>query len=101
MCQGAVRKLCNPSERCHVRKVARLLAQALSEAAAALRSGSLESPSHILRNSTPVSLVRSEHPPPPRALRAALSACGAMPYVAWQARPPLALEARLVALRRR
>src|SRR5215210_903456 len=30
MCQEAVRRLCNPSESCHVRKVARLLAQALS-----------------------------------------------------------------------
>jgi hypothetical protein len=29
MCQEAVRKLCNPSESCNVRKVARLLAQAL------------------------------------------------------------------------
>src|SRR5829696_10187365 len=29
MCQEAVRRLCNPSESCHVRKVARLLAQAL------------------------------------------------------------------------
>jgi hypothetical protein len=30
MCQEAVRKLCNPSESCHVRKVARLLARPLS-----------------------------------------------------------------------
>src|SRR5215207_281367 len=30
MCQGPVRKLCNPSERGHVRKVAHLLAQPLS-----------------------------------------------------------------------
>jgi hypothetical protein len=30
MCQAVVRRLFNPSERCHVRKVARLLAQALS-----------------------------------------------------------------------
>src|SRR5215207_3541423 len=29
MCQEAVRKLCNPSESCHVRKVARLLARPL------------------------------------------------------------------------
>src|SRR3712207_5345620 len=29
MCQGAVRRLCNLSERCHVRKVARLLARPL------------------------------------------------------------------------
>src|SRR5215216_1246646 len=29
MWQGAVKRLCNPSESCHVRKVARLLAQAL------------------------------------------------------------------------
>src|SRR5918993_4433556 len=29
MCQAVVRRLCNPSESCHVRKVARLLAQAL------------------------------------------------------------------------
>src|SRR5215218_2818236 len=32
MWQGAVKRLCNPSESCHVRKVARLLAQALSHA---------------------------------------------------------------------
>jgi undecaprenyl pyrophosphate phosphatase UppP len=31
MCQAVVRRLFNPSERCHVRKVARLLAQALSQ----------------------------------------------------------------------
>ena len=30
MCQEAVRRLCNPSESCHVRKVARLLARPLS-----------------------------------------------------------------------
>src|SRR5215211_5942468 len=30
MCQRAVRRLCNPCERCLVRKVARLLAQPLS-----------------------------------------------------------------------
>ena len=30
MCQGAVRRLCNLSERCHVRKVARLLARPLN-----------------------------------------------------------------------
>ena len=30
MCQGALSRLCNLSETCHVRKVARLLAQALS-----------------------------------------------------------------------
>src|ERR687890_428096 len=30
MCQEAVRSLCNPSESCHVRKVARLLARPLS-----------------------------------------------------------------------
>src|SRR5215208_2740025 len=29
MCQEAVGRLCNPSESCHVRKVARLLAQSL------------------------------------------------------------------------
>ena len=29
MCQEAVRRLCNPSESCHVRKVARLLARPL------------------------------------------------------------------------
>jgi hypothetical protein len=33
MCQAVVRRLFNPSERCHVRKVARLLAQALSHGA--------------------------------------------------------------------
>src|SRR5215217_3628910 len=31
MCQEAVRKLCNPSESCHVRKVARLLARPLRQ----------------------------------------------------------------------
>src|SRR5215218_1209298 len=31
MCQRAVRRLCNPCERCLVRKVARLLAQPLKE----------------------------------------------------------------------
>jgi hypothetical protein len=31
MCQGAVKRLCNRSKSCHVRKVARLLAQALKE----------------------------------------------------------------------
>ena len=30
MCQEGIRRLCNPSENCHVRKVARLLAQPLS-----------------------------------------------------------------------
>jgi beta-lactamase superfamily II metal-dependent hydrolase len=30
MCQGAFRRLCNLSERCHVRKVTRLLARPLS-----------------------------------------------------------------------
>src|SRR5215208_3602162 len=34
MCQEAVRRLINPSEGCHVRKVARLLAQALNVAGA-------------------------------------------------------------------
>jgi hypothetical protein len=29
MCRGAPRRLCNPSKSCHVRKVARLLAQSL------------------------------------------------------------------------
>src|SRR5215216_4357600 len=33
MCQRAVRRLCNPCERCLVRKVARLLAQPLRNAA--------------------------------------------------------------------
>src|SRR5215204_1019337 len=33
MCQAVVRRLFNPSERCHVRKVARLLAQALRRGA--------------------------------------------------------------------
>jgi hypothetical protein len=31
MCQEAVRKLCNPSESSHVRKVVRLLARPLKE----------------------------------------------------------------------
>ena len=31
MCQEAIRRLCNPSERCHVRKVVRLLARPLSK----------------------------------------------------------------------
>jgi len=34
MCQEAVRRLCNPSESWHMRKVARLLAQAPSSSAA-------------------------------------------------------------------
>src|SRR5829696_7505545 len=34
MCQRAVRRLCNPCERCLVRKVARLLAQPLSHRSA-------------------------------------------------------------------
>src|SRR5215213_7177848 len=37
MCQEAVRKLCNPSESCHVRKVARLLARPLRETSTLLR----------------------------------------------------------------
>src|SRR5918995_6963884 len=36
MCQGAGRRLCNLSERCHVRKVARLLARPLKRFAEVL-----------------------------------------------------------------
>src|SRR5215204_7095210 len=47
MCQAVVRRLFNPSERCHVRKVARLLAQARSPRMAE------SSPSKLARNNQP------------------------------------------------
>src|SRR5215213_1801195 len=45
MCQRAVRRLCNPCERCLVRKVARLLAQPLSYLCWSTRGGMVGLPS--------------------------------------------------------
>src|SRR5215207_10915996 len=44
MCQAVVRRLFNPSERCHVRKLARLLAQALIEKIARTRPSGFDPP---------------------------------------------------------
>src|SRR5215208_6448520 len=70
MCQAVVRRLFNPSERCHVRKVARLLAQALRAPllSGGTRSGLLPAPeSRVLRKLLPrtrrktVKLLRGIH----------------------------------------
>src|SRR5215203_1324086 len=51
MCQEAVRRLCHPSESCHVRKVARLLAQALMFVVAMIPPEDGASLAHTLRGS--------------------------------------------------
>src|SRR5215208_3087119 len=58
MCQGAMRCLRNHSERCHVRKVARLLAQPLTLIAAAGPTKEGPSPGPLLYQPTTAGAVR-------------------------------------------